>query len=129
MSERRTVTRQKSLLRGRIHFNHKRAAIDCVIRDVSETGARLVFSSVVPVPDAFDLYIPQKETTLRAQVQWRHGDEIGVIFAQVAPMADETPAEAEIAERMHKLEAEVAHLRRMLKRLQGFVPGADSDAA
>ena len=129
MDERRNATRQKSLLRGRIYFNHNRAAVDCLIRDISETGARLVFSSVVPVPDAFNLYIPQKENTLRAKVQWRHGDEVGIAFISNPPVSEEASGDLDIAERVQKLEAEVAMLRRTLKRLQAFIPGADSDAA
>jgi hypothetical protein len=40
----------------------------------------LIFSGAVATPDALDLYIPQKEQTLR-HVIWRHGQEVGVAFA------------------------------------------------
>ena len=45
MSERRISTRQKSFLRGCIQFNHRRTTIDCLVRDISDTGARLIFSA------------------------------------------------------------------------------------
>jgi hypothetical protein len=75
MGERRGPARQRSFLRGCIYFNNRRSAIDCLIRDVSPAGARLIFSEAVSVPDVFDLYIARKEETLRAHVQRRHGDE------------------------------------------------------
>jgi hypothetical protein len=137
MSERRGVNelrraaRQKSFLRGCIYFNNRRSALDCLIRDISQTGARLIFSDTVTVPDHIDLYIPQKEQTLRAQVHWRHGNEVGVGFAQPAPAAGATPpADAsDLAERVGKLETEIAALRKMLKRLKADVDGGPDEAA
>jgi hypothetical protein len=131
MSERRTSSRQKSFLRGCIYFNKRRSATDCLIRDISATGARLIFSDTVSIPDAVDLYIPQKEQTLRAQVQWRHGDEVGVAFASgaQAPSSPRSLDVGELAERVGKLEAELASMRKMLKRLKAELAGTDDEAA
>src|SRR5947199_10779317 len=84
--ERRRIARQKSFLRGMIYFNNRRNAVDCLVRDISPYGARLIFSDAVTTPDALDLYIPQKEQTLRVHVIWRLGQEVGVAFAQAAQM-------------------------------------------
>src|SRR3954465_5789330 len=84
--ERRRMARQKSFLRGMIYFNNRRNAVDCLVRDISPYGARLIFSDAVTTPDVLELYIPQKEQTLRVQVIWRHGQEAGVAFAQAAQM-------------------------------------------
>jgi hypothetical protein len=35
----------------------------------------------------FDLHIPLKKQVMRAQVDWRDGDEIGVSFIEAAPAA------------------------------------------
>ena len=130
MGERRIVSRKKSFLRGCIYFNNRRSSVDCLIRDISEQGARLIFSSTIAIPDVVDLYVPQKEQTLRAHVQWRHGDEIGVAFPEEAHMPElATPEDADVGERLHKLEAEVAALRRIIRRLQAVVPAADVDVA
>jgi len=132
MVERRISPRKKSFLRGCIYFNNRRAAADCLIRDISEKGARLIFSSAVAIPDIVDLYVPQKEQTLRAHVQWRHGDEVGVAFSPPAAMASQPAAAAEdpeVADRLQKLEAEITALRRIVKRLQAAVPAADADVA
>ena len=130
MSERRISTRQKSFLRGCIQFNNRHTTIDCLVRDISDTGARLIFSDSVSVPDVVELYIPQKEQTLRAHVQWRRGDELGVVFAKGARApAPSRPAEGELAERVEKLEAEIAALKKMFKRLKAEVAGDAEDAA
>jgi hypothetical protein len=127
MSERRRSTRQKSFLRGCIYFNNRRSATDCLIRDISPTGARLIFSDTVSIPDKVELYIPQKEETLRAHVQWRHGDEVGVAFGALA--TGKSKHDEELAERVEKLEAEIAALRKMLKRLKSEVAGNAEEAA
>ena len=131
MSERRIAQRQKSFLRGCIYFNNRRSATDCLIRDISPTGARLIFSDTVTVPDMVDLYIPQKDQMLRAQVQWRHGDEVGVGFpaATKAKPGSAAPADEDLAERVKNLEAEVAKLKKMLKRLKADVTGDADEAA
>jgi hypothetical protein len=115
--ERRRVTRQKSLLRGTIHFNNRRSALDCLIRDISPYGARLVFSDAVTVPDVFEIAIPQKEQTLRAHVIWRHGNEVGIAFAQHAQVEAPTPAR-DLTDRVQRLESEVAALKRILRQLK-----------
>jgi hypothetical protein len=131
MSERRIAQRQKSFLRGCIYYNNRRSATDCLIRDISPTGARLIFSDTVTVPDVVDLYIPQKEQMLRAHVQWRHGDEVGVGFPAAAKAAKLGSAAADegLAERVEKLEAEMAKLKKMLKRLKADVTGDADEAA
>ena len=80
MAERRRSVRKKSFLRGCVYFNKRRSAIDCLIRDISDQSARIIFSGAVNVPDIVDLYIPLKEETVGARVQWRRGDEVGLAF-------------------------------------------------
>ena len=82
MSERRVAPRQKSFLRGCIYFNNRRSVMDCLVRDLTEDGARIIFSHAVNVPDIVELYIPQKEQTLRARVKWRRGDDVGLDFTE-----------------------------------------------
>jgi PilZ domain len=128
MAERRRSIRKKSFLRGCVHFNNRRNAFDCLIRDISAEGARIIFSETVSVPDLVELYIPQKEQTVRARVQWRHGDEIGLAFPDALRAADGT-SEGELALRVAHLESEVAALKRLLRRLKSDIGGDDADAA
>lgn len=115
--ERRKAMRQKSFLRGTVYFNNRRSALDCLIRDISDYGARLIFSGTVTLPDMIELHVPQKEHTSRARVIWRHGREVGVAFAQHVSM--EGIAEGgELSERVQRLEAEVAALKRLVRQLK-----------
>ncbi len=129
MAERRQAIRQKSFLRGCVYFNKRRGALDCLIRDYSDRGARIIFSETVNVPDMVDLYIPQKEQTVRARVQWRSGDEIGLAFPDALRAADGT-SDGELALRVAQLESEVAGLRRLVKKLRAEIASGDAaDAA
>jgi hypothetical protein len=127
MGERRTSTRKKSFLRGRVMYNNRQSAMECLIRDVSEHGANLIFSDTASIPEVVELYIPQKDQTFRAHVQWRSGDEVGVAFGDVAP----APAAGggDLAGRVERLEAEVASLRRMLRRLKADIAAGNEPEA
>jgi len=127
MNERRQSPRRKSLLRGCIYFNNRRSAFDCLIRDISTTGARLILSETINVPDIVDLYVAQKDETVRAHVQWRRGDQVGVAFESAA--AAPPRSGDDLAGRVEKLEAEVAALKKMLKRLKAEVASDAEDAA
>lgn len=133
MDERRLGTRQKSFLQGRIYYNNRRASIDCLVRDISPTGARLKFPGPVTAPELVELYIPNKDEFYRAQVQWNRGDEIGVHFirdeAENTQAAGGSVPEASLAERMQKLEAELASLKRIVKELKAEHRERSGDAA
>ncbi len=127
MAERRRGQRQKSFLRGCVYFDKRSRSLDCLVRDFSEHGARIIFSENVSVPDLVELHIPQKQKTLRARVQWRHGDEIGLAFPDAVRAAD---GGDELALRVAQLESEIAGLRKLVKKLRAeMTPGDDVEAA
>jgi len=116
-------------LRGFVYVSRKRGALACLIRDLSEKGARIVFSDQVTLPDVVDLYIPQREQTLRARVSWRRNDEIGLAFTEVEQrVADTSPTASEIVQRVALLEAEITSLRSMLKRMKAETAGGYDEA-
>ena len=132
MGERRSSARQRSFLRGCIYFNNRRSAVDCLIRDISDEGAKVLFSDTISIPDVVDLYIPQKEQTVRARVQWRHGDEVGLAFGSAAQTGQtaERAAIGELLVRIDRLEQELSSLRKMYKRLRAdFSSSGDPEAA
>ncbi len=129
MGERRRTRRQKSFLRGFVYFDKRRGVMSCLIRDLSEEGARIIFSETVTIPDVVNLHIPQKDQTLRARVQWRRGDEIGLGFIAAVAAADPPPDTGELMQRVAQLETEIAALRRMIRRLKGEKQSQDGEAA
>ena len=53
---------------------------DCVVRDISAAGARLVMVSTSDIPDIFDLSFDRARTLRRCRVVWRTTMEIGLQF-------------------------------------------------
>ncbi len=73
--ERRRAARQKSFLRGMVYFNNRRQMLDCLVRDVSPHGARLIFSAAANTPDTLELHIPQKDEIVH--ITGREGNPLG----------------------------------------------------
>lgn len=127
MSDNRRETRQRTFLKGRIIFNNGASSMDCLVRDMSATGARLALTETATLPEQFELYIPQKERTYRSSLRWRRSDGIGIAFVDesahaaeahagaAAPAArDEAASMMLLVRRISELEAENAALRRMI---------------
>jgi len=116
MNERRASRRQKSFLRGVVYFDKRRSETACLVRDLSEDGARIVLSQTIAIPEIIELQIPQREQMLAARVEWRRADEAGLSFCK-AKMAT-TPREDQLLKRIAELEAEIAALQRTIRRLK-----------
>ncbi|WP_019904357.1 PilZ domain-containing protein [Methylobacterium sp. 77] len=124
MSDNRREPRQRTFLKGRIIFNNGASSMDCLVRDMSATGARLALSETATLPEVFELFIPQKERTYKASLRWRRTDGIGIAFVDDAAPAAEPPAAATpqadstgmlaLVRRISELEAENAALRRLI---------------
>ena len=78
MVETRRVPRHKVLKAGTIEFGG--GAIDCTVRNLSVTGAALLVSHPVGVPEKFTLVVPGDGLHLPCHVAWRNGYRIGVAF-------------------------------------------------
>ena len=78
MDERRDKSRHRVLKAGTIEFGG--GAIDCTIRNFSETGAALDVTSPVGIPDHFTLFVQADGSHLACQVVWRKEKRIGVKF-------------------------------------------------
>jgi hypothetical protein len=122
MSERRETRRQKSFLRGFVYFDRRRGVMSCLVRDLSDEGARIILSQGVTIPEMINLHIPQREQTFNAQVQWRRGDEIGLAFIEGETATPATPKESELMARVAQLETQITALKRTIKRLRREQP-------
>jgi hypothetical protein len=118
MAERRNSRRSKSFLQGFVYVSRKRGALACLIRDLTDKGARIVFSDTITLPDMLELYIPHHEQTLHARVTWRKNDEIGLAFIAEERPADTGPSATEVIHRVAMLEAEITSLRALLKQMK-----------
>jgi len=61
-------------------IDHGGDKIDCIIRDLSATGAALEISNIVRIPANFVLIVPEDRLKLRCPVVWRKEFRIGVAF-------------------------------------------------
>jgi hypothetical protein len=117
--------RQRTLLRGMVYFANSPAAVDCLVREISETGARLKFAVSPIVVDTLELQIPTKAQKFNCEVRSRSGDEIDVAFiaAGAAPLDDDS-----LPMRLTRLEGEIAALKQIIKRLQKAAPNSTEAA-
>lgn len=125
MGELRGTRRQKRFLRGYVYFDKRRGVMSCLVRDLSDDGARIIFSQSVTIPGTINLHIPQRDKTFRAKVTWRRGDEIGLAL-MAAEEVTANSQESELIQRVAQLEAEIAALKRTIKQLKREHP-ADGD--
>lgn len=76
----RKDTRHRTLKGARIVFGDGNQVFECVVRNQSATGALLVMSSTLGIPNRFQL-LPNDESPPRAcEVIWRDETSIGVAF-------------------------------------------------
>ena len=115
--ERRKHIRTPSYLGGRIAFNHLYATMDCLIRNVSPQGARLVFSQPTALPASFVLSIPSREQALNARIAWRTETEAGVVFELPEPVRQ--VVSLEMMRKIRRLEEQKAALARKVDELSG----------
>ena len=77
--EKRLSPRRNTMIAATIVFDAGRTRLECIIRDLSEGGARLEVATVKGVPQSFDLLVPRHRPH-HCQVRWRALKELGVQF-------------------------------------------------
>lgn len=80
-AERRALVRLRTLQRGRICYGlHHAMSFDCVIRNLTASGAMLRVSANQAVPERFTLLHIPAGMAFEARLSWRRGDDAGVEF-------------------------------------------------
>ena len=79
--EKRLSPRRNTTIAASIVFDGGRRRVDCVIRNLSDGGAKLEVAAVRSVPDHFELFVP-KHRPQQCRVAWRALKEVGVQFLQ-----------------------------------------------
>ncbi len=82
MDDRRSSQRWRTVLKGRIVFNNRSSILDCTVRDLSDTGARIYFADTSELPPEFDLEIPNRGLRVQGRVMWSRGANHGVLFLE-----------------------------------------------
>jgi len=79
--EKRLSPRRNTMIIATIVFDGGQSRIDCVIRDLSDGGAKLEVPSARAIPQSFDLMVPGHRPH-HCRVRWRALRELGVQFQQ-----------------------------------------------
>lgn len=114
MLDRRNEHRGRTYLGGQIAFNNRWSTIDCLVRNMSESGARIEFANPVLVPSDLELIIPLRGNSRRVRVVWRQAKALGISFVD-KDAGTVFPIEA--ARQIRKLKAERDMLARRVRDL------------
>ena len=79
MIEKRAVPRHRVLKRATVAFSGG-GGLDCTVRNISQTGARIDIASPVGVPEVFILVIEADHFMRRCHAVWSSERHIGVAF-------------------------------------------------
>ena len=78
-SERRVAPRTRTLKRAQVLFNNRFSTFDCIVRNVSATGALLTIDASAHLPKTFDVRIGD-EPERPAKLVYRRGILAGIHF-------------------------------------------------
>jgi hypothetical protein len=81
LKERRLNPRRNTAIAAHVAFNGGRSQMACIIRDLSDGGAKLEVTSVRDIPPTFDLLIPGHRP-IPCRVAWRAMKELGIAFVR-----------------------------------------------
>jgi len=78
--ERRHELRARTLKSARILLNHHQSVINCVVRNLSSTGACLKVETTLGIPDRFDVMFDVDKSIRPCRLAWHKETQIGVEF-------------------------------------------------
>ena len=86
-AERRPKSRKQVLLTGIIASPGGDSSIDCTIRDLSETGAKIVAAKGARIPPRFYLINIRDRVAYEAELVRSDSSEAGVVFKKTLPLS------------------------------------------
>ena len=117
MDDRRKDGRDKVMFGG-VASVGTGALKDCVVRNISDNGARVEFKSGLKLPtDRMALAIARKGRSFMARIVWWRDNIVGVGFTDPAAAKSAPPSDLE--ERLRKSELKKRQLQRRIKDLLG----------
>jgi hypothetical protein len=115
MLDRRQGARDKVIYGGVAEIGDDGATRDCVVRNISEQGAKIEFSTAVKLhKEQMSVAFARKGRSFLARVVWWRDNFVGVAFSSEA----ELPA-SDLDERLRQSEQKKRQLQRRIKELIG----------
>lgn len=122
----RDAPRRRTLIAAKIRYGA--VGVDCIIRNISDTGAKVEVSESIVLPARFEIAIPQKNVIHQAELRWRRGSETGIAFVSTPQPAHADGGgatgttdlgEEKLRTRIRQLEQEIVRLRARVTELGG----------
>ena len=120
-NDQRDSRRQRTLKGGELVIEGGDSPVPCLIRDISEKGAKLEIKNPPEIEGSLFLHLHDGRSWL-AEVMWQRAELMGVRFVDHSDPgeAEEAPADFErlILQRLNKIEQELAELKEAVARQQ-----------
>ncbi len=91
--ERRSSERKRVYWGGEIVLNDYFESLGCVLRDVSEHGARVHLEANFKLPERFRVRVANRKLEAQARIAWRDGAAAGLAFDNLADAAPRAPSD------------------------------------
>jgi hypothetical protein len=115
MLDRRQSPRDKVIYGGVAEIGERGATRECIVRNISEKGARIEFSNVIKLPrQQISLTIARKGRSFLARIIWWRDNFVGVAFGSET---SSEPAVSDLEERLRKSEQKKKQLQRRIREL------------
>jgi hypothetical protein len=115
MPDRRQNTRDKVIYGGVAEIGERGESRDCVVRNISENGARIEFNNAVRLPkEQISLTIARKGRSFLARIIWWRDNFVGVAFSAEKPSG---LPDSDLGERLRRSEEKKRQLQRRIKEL------------
>jgi hypothetical protein len=115
MLDRRQSPREKVIYGGVAEINGRGSTMDCVVRNINDTGACVEFDTGARLPDQINLRIARKGRSFLARMIWRQANRVGLAFLT---MVTDPPA-SDLDERLRRSQIKKRQLQRRIKELTG----------
>lgn len=109
-AENRRSLRRRTLLSAVVRQTNLLSTWHCVVRNMSETGARLEIPNGAYLPDRFVLDIPVRAMRLSSTVVWREPAAVGVRFVEETPESVDHRAIERLRQENSRLKAQMTRL-------------------
>lgn len=118
MLDRRTNPRERVIYGGVIATGTKDSKVDCVVRNLSGSGANIELVSSEKMPDRFSIAIPKTGRSFLAKIVWWRANRAGLEF-QTSGTTGNAPHSVDLEERLRISERKARALKQRVRQLLG----------
>ena len=79
-NDKRKQQRLPAYLGAKIFFDHKPSTFDCLVKNISDHGARINIESIWDIPETFRLHIAKFNMSYECRTIWKTHNQLGVSY-------------------------------------------------